>query len=700
MGKLLHAAITVLVLAASPALAADMAVKAPPPVANPAVNWSGFYLGVNVGGGIATGEFLDPCFTCADVEASSRFFTAGGQLGYNWQRGALVYGVEGNFNWSSAGETPPFGAFLSDTFKMSAFGSVQGRLGLAYDSALFYVSAGVATAHFHSAAFSAPDNATDKVWLPGIALGTGVEYMLTNNVSVRGELLYLLFKDSNATFVTPAGLPAACGPNPSCSVNFTYSAALVRLGLDWKLGTDPGSYAGTSGASAPSMPFKAPHPAAIPAGWSGFYAGVNAGGGVASGQFLDPCMSCGDTKISEPSFTAGGQLGYNWQRGALVYGLEGDLNWISANKTLPDAQGNFGCVGAVCTATLKMDAFTSVRGRMGMAYDSALVYVTAGPAIAHFNSAVRLTTPVAPVAALTSTDETWIPGIAAGTGVEYMLTNTMSVRGEILYLLFEDSNQLYITNATGSPRTCGSGTTCGINFTYSAAIARLGLDWKLGADPGGPAYKAPVQGPVRVATNWSGFYAGLNAGGGIAAGRFLDPCFTCANIQINDPSFVGGGQLGYNWQHDGLVYGLEGDLNWLSADKTLPFAQSDAGCASVCTATFKMDAFGSARARMGLAYDSALVYVTGGLAVGHFNSSVHSVNFGGAGTVTSTDNVWLPGVATGAGAEYMLTNTMSVRGEILYLAFKDSTANYTGHPLGINYTYSAEIARLGVNWKL
>jgi len=59
--------------------------------------------------------------------------------------------------------------------------------------------------------------------------------------------------------------------------------------------------------------------------------------------------------------------------------------------------------------------------------------------------------------------------------VEYMLTNKLSVRGEVLYLLFKNSNANYIVDATGLPHLCTGGLTCGINYTYSATVARLGL---------------------------------------------------------------------------------------------------------------------------------------------------------------------------------------------------------------------------------
>jgi outer membrane immunogenic protein len=744
MRRLLLAALALAALVAGPARAADLAYRAPLAPAPPP-SWAGLYLGLNAGGGVATGEFLDNCFTCASLQINEPAFAVGAQLGYNWQRGNLVYGLEGDLDWIGASKSGIFAAGDpccggTATLKMDAFGSIRGRLGLAFDSALLYVTAGPAFGHFDSSValcsqpgcgvFGIHDTSTDRTWLPGIAAGAGVEYMLTKNLSLRGEFLYLLFRNDNKPYlVNASGAPEPSCIAPPCGVNYNYSAALARVGLDYKF--LPGNPQAEPAISRPVFYKAPPAPAAGP-NWAGPYLGLNAGGGLVTGQFLDPCFTCADLKISEPSFTAGAQLGYNWQWGAAVAGLEGDFNWVGASKTLPYAIDDACCVG---TATLKMDSFASIRGRLGLAYDSALVYVTAGPAFGHFNSAVALCTQPGCDPRFsnqdTSTDRAWLPGIAAGAGVEYMLTSNLSIRGEFLYLLFKDDNTSYIINATGRPELCPNSTTgpatCGINYTYSAAIARLGLNWKFmpaGSPGAGSIGGLPVKAPASRSpvADWRGFYVGLNAGGGIATGQFLDPCFVCADLAIDEPAFSGGAQIGYNWQWRSLVLGAEGDFNWISANKSEIFDASDPG--GIGTATLKMDAFGSLRGRLGLAYDNALAYVTAGPAVGHFNSSVALCTLPGCLTTspfvehdTSTDRAWLPGIAAGAGVEFKLTGQLSLRGEFLYLLFKDDNTNYivnaTGQPqacprfiagapltCGINYTYSAEIGRVGLDWKL
>src|SRR5215475_5821785 len=139
-----------------------------------------------------------------------------------------------------------------------------------------------------------------------------------------------------------------------------------------------------SPALAADMPVKSPAYAPPIATWAGGYIGVNGGAGVANAEFLDPDhFDAANTKFQTPFGTAGGQIGYNWQSRAMVIGLEADINWasVSASKTVALNDGDHDG-----TARFKLDAFATLRARMGLAYENALVYVTAGPAIGHFKS--------------------------------------------------------------------------------------------------------------------------------------------------------------------------------------------------------------------------------------------------------------------------------------------------------------------------
>jgi outer membrane immunogenic protein len=219
-----------------------------------------------------------------------------------------------------------------------------------------------------------------------------------------------------------------------------------------------------------------------------------------------------------------------------------------------------------------------------------------------------------------------------------------------------------------------------------------------------PAYKAPAYTP---AANWTGLYLGINGGGGILNGEISDPddFFEAESTKFQAGFGTFGGQLGFNWQLNNFVLGLEGDLNWASAKKS-EGVNLDDGTFNQGTSTLKMDAFGSVRGRAGLAVDHTLIYVTGGPAWGHFNSSdIHDGGF-----VVANDHEWRVGLAAGAGVEYMLTSNWIIRGEYMFLDFLDSSkpilvdgvpsdCTSNGGPCRIKFANTANVVRAGISYK-
>jgi high affinity Mn2+ porin len=126
----------------------------------PAFNWAGLYLGANLGAGIplnrgervqAGGGFGSPVFDLYPSSNTHTGVTVGAQVGYNWQHGPWVWGFETDFNLLDGRRTPN-GAFVTSpaypgqpifsiTPQTSAnyFASIRGRVGIAYDRALFYL---------------------------------------------------------------------------------------------------------------------------------------------------------------------------------------------------------------------------------------------------------------------------------------------------------------------------------------------------------------------------------------------------------------------------------------------------------------------------------------------------------------------------------------------------------------------------------
>jgi opacity protein-like surface antigen len=232
-------------------------------------------------------------------------------------------------------------------------------------------------------------------------------------------------------------------------------------------------------AAAPAIAADlAPYKAApiLPTSWSGFYIGINGGGGMASADALDPdCYTCADTKFQVPFGTFGGQAGYNWQFGAAVLGIEGDINWAGASSTHTYALDDIDSAG---TASFKLDAFSTIRGRAGLAYNNALIYITGGAAFGHFNSAVNeIGIRGLNFYSAAAFDNEWHTGVVAGAGLDFMLSPNWVLGAEFLTMMFPDQLVPLVHTTNGSP-SCEGGATCRENFAYSTELVRARLSYK------------------------------------------------------------------------------------------------------------------------------------------------------------------------------------------------------------------------------
>ena len=690
----------VVALMGTPALAADMAVKAPPPAAAPVASWAGFYLGGNVGGGIATADVFDPdCFFCNDSALHGGFAEVGGQAGYNWQFGHAVVGLEGDVNWQSFNRsTGVIETTEITSTKLDAFASLRLRAGLAFDRTFAYVTFGPAFAHANSVSTQFTDaplttiaqQATDHRWHDGIAAGAGIEYQLAPHWAVRGEYLHMDFRDS-LDFLVPIFPPPG-------RKNYAYSEELARVGLDYQFG---GGTVPAASAAAPIFVGKA-RPATFPAaaaGWSGFYLGGNAGAGMAGVQFLDPdCYTCSNASYHRAFAALGGQFGYDAQWNSLVLGVVGDVDWTSLDQSGLLARDQNVSEGIKTRA--QMNALASVRGRAGVAVDRTLFYVTAGPAFGHFNtSSAYFPAPGFPnpptfagAPDRVATDDSWHVGIAAGAGVEFLVDPHWSLFGE--YVLYEFPS----TKTLLQPPTTAFTPNATTIYGYAAQVARVGANYSFAAR--GPAASAPTA--PAVAANWQGFYLGANAGGGLLDADAMEmDCFLCADMTSHVASAVLGAQGGYNWQWGATVLGLEADLDWASVNSSRDFALTFAPTTG--TLQQKMDGVASLRGRAGLAVDNALLYVTAGPAIGHFKENLF---FAGTPIAYPTDG-WQPGLAAGAGVAYKLDPHWSLRAEYLHLAFADKILNCGANFMfgsrncllsRMQYANSAEVARVGIDY--
>jgi outer membrane immunogenic protein len=187
-----------------------------------------------------------------------------------------------------------------------------------------------------------------------------------------------------------------------------------------------------SAANAADMALKAAPPPAPAWNWSGFYLGVEGGGGWAKSQQTDTSgVTSGSYNQSGGLF--GGTIGYNWQSGNIVAGLEADLSWAHINGSVTSAV--LCSVGGGATCFTNMRWLNTDRARIGVTSGQFLFYVTGGAAGASIRSgqAPCGLTFVGQIASCGTRTE-WAPTV--GVGVEAMLAKHWSGKIEYLYTSF------------------------------------------------------------------------------------------------------------------------------------------------------------------------------------------------------------------------------------------------------------------------
>ena len=185
----------------SPAGAADLPVKAPAPLPVAAPVWAGWYIGLNAGGAWQSNYWNSDGTSPASDNGTRNgsAFIGGGQLGYNWQQGTFVYGLEADFSGLSRAS----GAYITNARDQVSYGShvtwlstVRGRLGVTIGNgaALLYATGGLAvghiSAHSEGGIFGWPVNDYSHTKV-GWTAGGGIEYMLTPHWTIGVEGLFV-----------------------------------------------------------------------------------------------------------------------------------------------------------------------------------------------------------------------------------------------------------------------------------------------------------------------------------------------------------------------------------------------------------------------------------------------------------------------------------------------------------------------------
>jgi outer membrane immunogenic protein len=185
----------------------------------------------------------------------------------------------------------------------------------------------------------------------------------------------------------------------------------------------------------------------------------------------------------------------------------------------------------------------------------------------------------------------------------------------------------------------------------------------------------PAKAPMYAAPySWTGAYVGINGGGGWGRSSFSAP-FATGGVDVSGALL--GGTLGYNYQMGQAVFGVEGDIDWSNIRGSAP-------CAATTCQT-RNDWLGTARGRIGYAFDRFLPYVTGGAAFGNIKTAIT-----GIGTATETKLGW----TLGGGIEASIAGPWSAKVEYLYADLgRGATVG------GSSATFHTNIVRAGVNYR-
>ncbi|CAN7635308.1 porin family protein [Rhizobium rhizogenes] len=218
-------------------------------------------------------------------------------------------------------------------------------------------------------------------------------------------------------------------------------------------------------------------------------------------------------------------------------------------------------------------------------------------------------------------------------------------------------------------------------FAFGLASASYAADLSVETPP-----VAPIEQPVFT---WTGFYVGVNGGGGFGVhddyGLHSGDTFLGKFGKLEGSGFFGGGQIGYNYQVDpNWVVGLEADFQGANINDSL----SNDGARG----SSKINWFGTVRPRVGYAYDTTLFYATGGLAYGHID---YKGSLAGVGSFD--EDKTKVGWVLGAGVEHAFTDHVTAKLEYQYIDFGKFNAG--GDNLWSKATPDFHSIRVGLNYK-
>jgi outer membrane immunogenic protein len=235
------------------------------------------------------------------------------------------------------------------------------------------------------------------------------------------------------------------------------------------------------------------------------------------------------------------------------------------------------------------------------------------------------------------------------------------------------------------------------SLLIACSILAFGVTSAVAADLA-PQSVEPVV-PVALPFSWTGFYVGAQAGYAWGDSKASYPIAGPAGFLDLDPDGgFGGVYAGYNYEFsNGLVVGLEGDVNYGSVTGKDIYHVVGGGVLAGDNGKGKLSWFGSARARIGYAWDRFLPYIAGGVAVGDYKNTLFAgTNSTFNGSYSNTQTGW----TVGAGLEYAVTDNIIARIEYRYTDYGSESDTAATQPLSIHTTdLKTNDVRIGVSYK-
>ncbi len=464
--------------------------------------------------------------------------------------------------------------------------------------------------------------------------------------------------------------------------------------------------------------------------WTGFYVGAHAGLALSATNFADPFgVSVFGNTVQSPGFSAGGQIGYNWQPAGSqwVFGVEADADALSSDGTSTCFAVSAQTINATCR--VRPQAAGTFTGRVGYAMGPAdeldniapfgalpfrsatLIYGKAGAAFANDRIDMAINNALAgfagPDIASNSTNATFW-GWTVGLGIEHALTPAWSLKAEYDYLSF---GSRYVANlgsstfdASAVPLSSAPPGTSGVS--QNIQMVKIGLNYKWGADPldwadaATAAYvvKAPpaqnwlsgwdAQGGFRYFGSWGQFqkdignfasaalpaissvsrltYSGMQTNSGEVFGRIDSPW------RLFVKGYVGGGSTGSGQMNDedfGIpllgTYAAYSNTVSNVTGGTISYAAVDAGVNFLDGPGYKVGAFA------GYFYLNQAMSAFGCQPIANINC-IPNVPSTGAAIITENDK-W-QALRVGVGGETILINRLALSADVAYLPY----VNFSG----------------------